>query len=324
MKKIHIFRCFVCLILSLAIICCASCNTPAVKDNRVSIVTTSLPLLTLVNGMIRSDIATAQCILPAGTDSHEFDPTISDINNVSNAIAFVYCGDALEAWANDLFKSAEGDAVRIDVSDGITLLYQESDHEDTDVENNHSHSHGADQHIWTSPRNMLKMAETIYNAIAEIKVSTQDGQQTSLVDPDAYKMLVDKLYELDKQIEELAIRQEEISVPLFFGDSFAFLYLMKDYGFEYVSAYPGCSDEVEPSISRISEVTEQMIENSAGVVFKAEMSNGKIAQSLAEITNATVLTLHSCHNLSKDEEKAGHDYFSLMQENLTAIDKALH
>ncbi len=315
----RIFALILCVLVALS----TSCIRGPQSDKRLRIVTTSVPLLSIVNYIINPEIAFAECILPVGTDGHDFDPSIRDINKATNSVGFVYCGDDLEAWALDIAKGAGGNSVKIDASVGVKLLFMDENDNEKSSEEAHEHEHGADPHLWTSPLNMLKLSENVHNALCEIKVETENGELIKIVNEDSYNALKNELNELDKRCKELAKLQDKTGMFLFFGDAFAFRYLMDEYDFEYISAFPGCSDEVEPSISRLAEVSAQIINNHAKFIFKAEMSNGDIAKSLAEQTGTQVLTLHSCHNISHEEKNNGDNYFSLMKNNLDAIEKAI-
>ena len=296
--------------LSLTVLLLTSCGSlykPEKSDTPI-ITVTSFPLYDMAKSLV-GEKANVVCLLSPGADSHDFDPSIKDIGNVADSALFIYCGNGLEAWAENLISGAGGNAKAVDVSEGIALLYHNDGEHDIEDE----HTHGADPHIWTSPSNMLVMTDTVYNALREADLADEDGYNE-------YKASLEKL---DKHCTELAELQKGSGKTLFFGDAFAFIYLMENYGFKYVSTYPGCSDDVEPSISRISEVTGLIAAEKPKAVFRAERSNGKIAASLAETADAEVLELHSCHNLTAEEYKHGETYFSLMSKNLDNIEKLI-
>jgi zinc transport system substrate-binding protein len=90
-----------------------------------------------------------------------------------------------------------------------------------------------------------------------------------------------------------------------------------------MTLYDGCSESAEPSAKRLSQMTRLMKEESASVIFYPELTTGKAAFAIAEETGARALMLHSCHNLSNDDYKAGEDYISLMQNNIQSIREAI-
>lgn len=74
---------------------------------------------------------------------------------------------------------------------------------------------------------------------------------------------------------------------------------MTDYGLNYECAFPGCSSETEPSLEVVTRLIDYVRDNNIPVVFHLEMSNGKIAQLIADDTGAKILQFSSCHNITK-------------------------
>ena len=285
----------------------------SVEDGKITVAATSFPLYDIVRQISDESAVNVVNIRPGGADGHDFDPSVGDVNTVAHADLFVYCGDTLEAWAKKLADSAGGDALLVDVSADITLLAAGQPHGEGFYDDDDEHIHGADPHIWTSPKNMLAMSETVYSALEGLGAA----------DSEKYQSFKSGLDELDSRCENLASLQSENGKTLFFGDTFAFLYLTDAYGFKYISAYPGCSDDAEPSIASMSFVSDTMKKEKASVIFKAERSEGKAASSIASDVGAQVITLHSCHNITKAEISDGVTYISLMTSNLDGIEKAV-
>ena len=59
------------------------------------------------------------------------------------------------------------------------------------------------------------------------------------------------------------------------------------------------------------------------MVFNIELSNGNIARAICESSGAAGRTLHSCHNVTKEQMESGATYVSLMRDNLEAVREAL-
>ena len=57
------------------------------------------------------------------------------------------------------------------------------------------------------------------------------------------------------------------------------------------------------------------------VHYKVDLSTGSVARSIADSTGARVETLWSCHVISADDFKNGETYLSLMQRNLSALER---
>ncbi len=309
------FSIFAVLLALLPTFC--SCGIARNDDGKLSVVATLFPQYDFAQA-IGGERATVTMLLPFGSESHTYDPSIKDITLVSNADMFVYTGESLERWAAELVENtADSGCAVLDLSEGISLL--EGAGEDVHGHNGEAekseHAHDFDGHIWTSPENAIVMAESIRDAYISL-------------DPEGEDYYTDNAEGLIKQLRALSERLEKLSEiydgrTVYFGGRFAFLYMFEEYGFNYKSPYHGCGEESEPSIRVIAEISDSMKKDDAKYILCEEMSEGKIASALASETGATVLLLHSCHNLSLDEASAGETYISLMNKNIENLERVL-
>ena len=304
----------ICILLISAILTLTLTACTAQRDSgKLKIVTTIFPQYDFTS-RIAGNRAEVTMLLPFGSESHTYDPSIKDMTAVSNADIFIYTGKQMEMWAATLLENAEGENTRVlDLSTGITLLDGTSDHIHHGEESDHTHDY--DPHIWTSPKNAILMANAILEALCEID---PEGREYYTENAESLKK---DLADLDKKLTELS--ENHGGKTVYFGGRFAFLYMFSDYGFGYESAYKGCSEESEPSIKTISELTEKIKNDGAKYIFTEEMSENKVAKSIADETGATLLVLHSCHNLSRDEAMSGENYISLMNKNIANLKLAL-
>ena len=60
------------------------------------------------------------------------------------------------------------------------------------------------------------------------------------------------------------------------------------------------------------------------MVFSLELSNGRVADAIAEAAGAGTAMLHSCHTLTPQEAERGETYLSLMRQNLETLERALN
>jgi len=68
---------------------------------------------------------------------------------------------------------------------------------------------------------------------------------------------------------------------------------------------------------------DEIKEHDMDYVFTLEFSTKKLAEKLCTATGAEMLTLHSCHNVSKSDFKNGVTYVELMQNNISSLKEAL-
>ena len=89
------------------------------------------------------------------------------------------------------------------------------------------------------------------------------------------------------------------------------------------SAFDSCTAESEPSAKVLSDLVEKIKADQIPVVYYEELSDPKIAQTLAEETGCQILLLHSCHNVSKQEFEDGVTYLDLMKQNVENLKQGL-
>ena len=110
---------------------------------------------------------------------------------------------------------------------------------------------------------------------------------------------------------------------LVFGDRFPFRYFADAYGLDYFAAFPGCSTETEASASTVAFLIDKVKAENIPVVFHIELSNAKIADTIAEAAGAKALELHAAHNISKADFESGVTYLDIMTRNADALREAL-
>ena len=126
---------------------------------------------------------------------------------------------------------------------------------------------------------------------------------------------------LDAEIRDIvagAKRRE-----LVFADRFPFAYLVREYGLDYLAAFPSCTADTEPSAQTVMALIQRVAEERIPVVYTIELSTQAIARTVAEETGAQILTLQSMQTVSQDDFDAGKTYVSIMRENIEALRKGL-
>lgn len=284
------------------------CSKSEEENGKIKIVATLFPQYDFAR-QIGGDRVDVSLLLPPGTESHDFDPSPSDIVSISKSDLFIYTGDMMESWAGDIASSLGNSVTILNVSDSIPLC--ESDH----GEHDDSHSHALDPHIWLDFEKAQMMCDNIATSL--ILLSPEDEAYFN-ANLEAYKA---KLQSLDEKYFQTF--SEESSVSLVFGGRFALGYLVERYHIPYVSAYASCSSNDEPSPKTIATLSDYVKANDIKVVYCEEYSDPKVAREIAKANNAEVLVLHSAHNLNLTEREEGETFISIMEQNLENIRKGL-
>lgn len=203
------------------------------------------------------------------------------------------------------------------------------DHEhEAEAEHDHDHDHKHntsaehseegedDEHVWTSPKNAIKIINAIKSELVNI---AKDDAATFNQNTENYSK---KLSDLDQSFRDIVASARRKT--LVFGDRFPLRYFVDEYGLNYFAAFPGCSEQTEASSKTIAFLIDKVKAEQIPVVLKIEQSNGKIAETISKATNAKVLTFQSAHNVSPEDFKKGVTYIDLMTENLTVLKEALN
>ena len=241
---------------------------------------------------------------------------------------FIYAGGENEEWATHMIQNLELDPDKALAMLDVVEPLEEERVEGMEPERGHSHEHehgdncghedhaGYDEHVWTSPKNAALIVQAICDKLSAICPSEAGGFAANA---EGYKK---ELERLDGEFREVVNNGRRKT--LVFADRFPVRYFTEEYGLKYYAAFPGCSAESEASPKTVAFLIDRVREENIPVVFKTELSNGRIACAVAESTGAKVLTFTSCHNLTKDEFQSGATYISLMEGNLQNLREALN
>ena len=272
-------------------------------------------------------------LLPPGGESHSYDPTPKDIAAIARADVFVYVGGESDEWANGVIASADNEDLRIFRLTDAVKLREEEIPEGADEDHDHgedgdapAHGDGADpddghtrgeydEHVWTSPVNVISICAALRGVLAERAPELAD---TFAANESEYRTELEKL---DASFREVAGNGTRRTVV--FGDRFPLLYFVKEYGLDYYAAFPGCSSAVEASPAAVAFLIGKVKEENIPAVFHIELSKTEICEAIAEETGAKVLQFNACHNLTAEQFAAGATYISLMTENVSALAAAL-
>lgn len=315
--------------------------SPIDRGDKLSVVTTSFPPYDFVRA-VTGDSADITMLLQAGAEAHSYEPVPLDIAKIQNCDVFVCIGGEGEVWVDKILDSIDtSDITVIRLFDFIDPLEEEEvegasptghhhHHHDED-EDEHDHdededSHDDDddddedeefdEHIWTSPRNAKLCVEGIED------IMCREFPEKAELYRENGGSYAEKLDELDRDFTEMA--ENAAGNTIVVGDRFPFRYLAHDYGLRYYAAFSGCSSESEPSVYTMAFLIDKLLDKETDVVFYLEFSTKRLASKLSDATDAEMLPLHSCHNVSKKDFENGVTYIDLMTQNLENLREALN
>ena len=235
-------------------------------------------------------------LLKKAGDAHSSEVTAGDVRTIASAALFICAGGVEDVGYEKIIAANAPDLPVLKMLDVCTPLYDEDGDE-------------PDEHVWTSPKNAILLTEAIRDRLCGLMPEKSDIFRRNA---DAY---LERLKKLEADYASFFATPR----TLVFGDRFPFAYLAADYGITCLAAFPGCSEESEPSARVISDLIDYVKENKIGTIYRIENSTGKVAESIASATGASVALLHSCHTLSEEEIASGIGYIERMERNLETI-----
>lgn len=313
MKSIRRLFMFLCC----ATLLCAACAPSALASEApLSIVCAIFPAYDFAR-QLAGDTAQVRLLLPPGSESHSYEPSPRDIIDIQQADLFLYAGGESDHWVEEILASMGENAPRtFRLTDCVTLLAEETS---ASMEQE-AHEHGQeeaemDEHVWTSPKNAMLIVQQLCATLCDIAPQNTQAYEGAL------STYLADLKELDAAFEETVANGKRDLIV--FGDRFPFRYFAHDYHLRYDAAFPGCSEDSEPSVRTVISLVDTIRAEQIPVIFYIEFSSRKTADVLAEETGARELLFHSCHNVSAEELDAGATYLSLMWNNVAALKEAL-
>lgn len=323
---------------------------PASEEGKLNVVTTLFPYYDFVR-QTAGDRVELSMVVPAGMDSHSFEPTPADMLTIQNADLLICNGGQMEHWLTEVLEAIDTSNMKvITMMDYVETFEEESvegmeegaeHHHSEDEHKGHADGDRAnrdyanreyadndyvdhdghemeieyDEHIWTSPVNAMKIVTVISETLQEMDPSNKDAYVQN------EKAYLEQLSQIDTDLKEIASQEKRNMIVV--GDKFPFRYLAEEYRLDYRAAFSGCSTDTEPSAKTIAYLIDKVRQDKIPVVYYLELSSHRVSEIIGEETGAEPLLLHSCHNVTRKEFDGGITYVDLMRQNVINLRKGL-
>ena len=287
------------------------------EGDKLTIVSTSFPGYDFARAITKNtDDAEVKMLISPGAEMHDFEPTPQDIKDIQNSDLFIYVGGDSDEWVEGVLSNINPEKTKIvklmnlvDTVEEEHIEGMEEHHDDEEEE------FEPDEHVWTSPANAIAIINKLKDEVVKI-----DSNNKSTYEKNAANYIAE-LEKIDQDIKAIVASAKR--KELIFGDRFPLRYFADAYGLSYYAAFPGCSEQTEASAKTISFLIDKVKEDNVPVVFKIELSNGKIAEAIASETGTKVLEFHTAHNISRQDFDDGLTYADLMKRNIEVLREAL-
>lgn len=327
------------LVLVVGLLAFLVLNREKFEQKKYSVVSTSFPGYDFARAVTKNTNISTKMLVKPGAETHTFEPTPQDIIDIKNADMFIYVGGDSDTWVEKILKDVDTKKTHVmklidlvsTVNEEIVEGMEDEDEHDHEHDHDHSHSHEhdhdhdhkydhdeeeegpeIDEHVWTSPKKAMEIVKKIAKVASEI-----DAAEETKINDNAEKYVAE-IVQVDKDLHQaIDGKISEIVV----ADRFPFRYFADEFGLKYAAAFSGCSEQTEASAKTISFLINKVKQDKIKKIYKIELSNGKIAETVSKDTGAEVLELHSAHNVTADDFSKGVTYVDLMKRNLVALSK---
>lgn len=318
------FKKIVLIIIAVAIVATAGFfvfkggNSKKEDNTKIKVVSSNFASYDFLRAIIGdNDNVELTFLLGPGKDAHSYDPTAQDLIKIQNADLFVYIGGEMEKWSEKVLSSIENKETKvICIADDIETV-EEKEVDGAEKEEEEEEEGAFDEHIWTSPKNAIKMVETLEKAMEELD---NPNGKTYKENSEKYKA---QIKEIDQKIQNIVDNKKRDR--LIFGDKMPMQYFIDYYKLKVSAAFNGCSTETEPSASTIAYLENKVKEEKIPVILYVELNPGKVANIIAKEVgdDCEALQIQSLHNVTLDDFKNGETWVSLMKRNIEVLKKAL-
>ena len=291
-----------CVVSSLAsalLVSCGSLTTPVQTSEKVSIMTSFLPI-TLFARAVAGECGDVNALIPTNIGPHDFQSTPNDILSIGKADIFFINGLGMETFLDKLLiSSAASTALSVvDTSVGIKTISTDMSNVDSDP----------NPHIWLDPIRAISQVETIRDALVDLDPACSEVYTSNA---SAY---VDNLLGLHAEIRSKLEPYEGKSFIAYhdFAPYFADRYQLKA---EYLVDLP----DINPSPADLLRVSNLVRDSDLKALLTEPQDGSNSFNSLARDLNINIAVFNPIETISRDFVYDETLYFDLMRDNLSNL-----
>ncbi len=269
----------------------AGCGSTDADQGKESVVAAFYPIAYAVE-QIAGGAADVRNLTPAGAEPHDLELTAGDVEAVHDGDVVFYLGQGFMPGLEKAVESRDGGSV--DLLEGRRLRPGPAE----------DGSPIRDPHVWLDPARYAAMARAIGKTLGNEAAADRFAARLARLD-NAYRHGLANCK-----------RRQIVTSHAAFG------YLAQRYGLEQVPL-EGLSPEAEPSARGIEQLVELVRSSGTTTVFFETLISPRLAETVAREAGVTTAVLDPLEGLTDDRLARGADYFTVMRDNLAALQKGL-
>ena len=261
---------------------------------------------------VGGDKVDVSLLVPQGIEPHDWEPTINDVQRISEADLIIINGVGFESWIHDI-EEINPDVSIIDSSKGIEIIEwekHEEEHDEHEEEQHGAHDEHSlgDPHIWLNPVLAKVQVKNIADGL------TKFNPENEKIFSSNANVFIKKLDTLDTKItNELKNCKKDFIVY-----HNAFSYFANEYGLTQHTIVKGNDPHSEPTPRHYEETINLAHNLELDIIFTEEGIDQRTSRIIADEIGSSVLTLSPLEVVTDNSS-----YVDNMERNLTNLQKAL-
>ncbi|MDM5271731.1 zinc ABC transporter substrate-binding protein [Sulfurovum sp. zt1-1] len=240
----------------------------------IKTVVSILPEKTFVEAIGGEKVDIALMVMP-GNSPHTYEPKPSQMKEITKADIYFKIGVEFEHVWLEKFSNLNAGMKIVDLSESIEklpmLAHDHHDEHDMHEDDEHEDHDSLDPHIWTDPKNVLIIANNIYNAL-----SKEDPENASYYKKNL-EVFTTHVKQTDESIKKILINTPEHAAFMVFHPAWG--YFAKAYGLEELPV------EVEgkaPKPQELMHLIEEAKQNKVKAIFTQPEFSDATAKLISE------------------------------------------
>jgi ABC-type Zn uptake system ZnuABC Zn-binding protein ZnuA len=279
------------------------------------IAVTVAPVVDLVQ-RVAGDRMSVTGVLPAGADSHTYEPQPQDAQVLAEADLFITPSENLapavvRLWQANMTPGAQGVSLNSAAIPQTEWIFSESAEEIAA----HGHGHDVNVHTWTNPPYAAAYVDVITRALSE---EDPDGADTYTANAEELKREIAALDAATAEAVETIPAQNRRLVV--YHDSWN--YFARQYGLEVVGSIQA-ADLSEPSAAEVAAIVEQVRDAGVPAFFGSEVFPSDVLEAVAAESGAEYVGDLSDDRLPGEPGDPEHSYIGMMAANVRLMVEAL-
>ncbi|MBU7585271.1 MAG: zinc ABC transporter substrate-binding protein [Nostoc sp. TH1S01] len=281
-------------------------QTTTVDESIPKVVATTSVLCDLIKQVAENTVNLA-CLIPPGTDPHNYQPKAADRETLDQANLIFYNGYNFEPGLIKIIKSTSNTAPKIAVSQLAVPKPQRFIEDGTRV---------IDPHIWHNPKNGIKMVEVISNNLKKLEPDNAEIYNRNT------KQIKSELTQLDSWIKTRIASIPRDKRELVISHN-ALAYYAKAYSMSLVGVLAGINPENQPTDRQLNNLVQDIQRAKVPTIFAEKNINKKLIQSVAQAAEVTVSERELYTDGLGDANSDANSYQKMLEANTRTIVEGL-